>query len=78
MANRENPHLISYNALALRAQIRAALLMLIEIDGYGERSEAGEALCDLGFLLMDAEAKLDEIHGLADKLESQPPQTAPA
>lgn len=62
--------------------------MLMEMDCYGERSDTGETLCDLGFMLMDADGRLGEIHDIAGKLESQlwqiqnapevPHQAAPA
>lgn len=66
-----NPYPVSYNVLALRAQIRAAFSMLTAIDGYGNRNESGETLCDLGFMLKDADEKLGEIYGMADNLETQ-------
>lgn len=62
---------VTYPILTLRAQLRAAASMLMEMDCYGERSDTGSTLCDLGFMLMDADGRLGEIYAIADKLESQ-------
>ena len=61
---------ITYRALALRAKIRAAKAMLMEMDCYGDNNETGEALCDLGFVLIDADRDLGDLHKEADIAEN--------
>lgn len=64
---------ITYRALALRAKIRAAKAMLMEMDCYGDNNETGEALCDLGFVLVDADRDLGDLHKEADVMENSLP-----
>ncbi|MBU1980426.1 MAG: hypothetical protein KJ958_14790 [Gammaproteobacteria bacterium] len=60
---------LSYDVLSLRASLRAATIMLESLEGYGNRDVTGEGMCDVGFLLHDAEDRLDHIHKKVDALE---------
>lgn len=61
---------ITYRALAIRAKIRAAKAMLMEMDCYGDNNETGETLCDLGFVLIEADHDLADLHKEADIMEN--------
>lgn len=60
---------LCYEMHMLRSHVRAAYSMLQDIDGYGEEdSPHGEELCDVGFALLNASAKLQEFHARIDAL----------
>jgi hypothetical protein len=65
----ESRHELTYEVLALRAKLRAVHALLVAIEGYGDRDETGEALCDIGFILTEADNDLDGIHARVDRLE---------
>lgn len=49
---------IGFDILTLKAQLRGAFSLLSTMDEYGENAD----LCDVGFALIDAEKRLDEIN----------------
>lgn len=53
---------IESDVLSLRAQIRCAISLLTSVEEYGSLKGGGESLSDVGFVLMDAEKRLSEIH----------------
>lgn len=65
----ERDPLATYEIAALRAQIKAALSLLMSADEYGQRGEAGETMCDVGFILTSAIERLGNIFDQVDRLE---------
>lgn len=62
--NKPTPITIGFEVLTLRAHIRSAFALLQLEDDY----ESNETLCDVGFALIDADSKLNEIHARVDAL----------
>lgn len=58
---------IESDVLSVRAQIRCAISLLTSTKEYGSLVGDGDSLCDVGFVLMNAEERLSEIHSSIEK-----------
>lgn len=55
---------IGFDVLTLKAQLRGAFALLSGMEEYCESDD----LCDVGFALIDAEKRLNEINGRIDAM----------
>lgn len=58
-----NKSTLGFDVLSLRAQLRATFSLLQTADDY----ESNETLCDVGFMLIDADKELSRIHESMDE-----------
>lgn len=61
---KQNTLPIGSDVLTVRAHIRGAFALLKGVDGYGSSGD----LCDVGFALLEASKRLDEIHTRIDAM----------